>query len=185
MRILVDVDGVIADWGAEYGNVLDTWGEEAAGIPRHAQQRSFDLHEGRTEREIEIIRSVMVNEGFYSRLVPIPGAKKALKRLVKQGHDVRLVTSPFLSNPTCASDKLNWIMRHYGTHWGARTILTNDKTLVRGDILIDDKPVITGVAAPEWQHVLFDQPYNQAAQGAARLETWDEAEVDAIVGYFS
>jgi len=81
--------------------------------------------------------------------------------MVKAGHDVRIVTSPWVSNPTCASDKLNWVVKHYGSHWGPRVIITADKTLVRGDILIDDKPEIHGAAEPEWEHVIFDQPYNR------------------------
>jgi 5'-nucleotidase len=40
-------------------------------------------------------------------------------------------------------------------------ILTRDKTLVRGDILVDDKPTIAGLATPLWRHILFDQPYNR------------------------
>ncbi len=173
MRILVDMDGVIADWGHAYGLSLDAFGDEAALIPRHKDQRSFNLNEGRTERERAIIAAVMVEPGFYARLEPIPGAKQALKAMVKQGHDVRIVTSPWVSNPTCASDKLNWIVKHYGSHWGARVIITTDKTLVYGDVLIDDKPEIHGDVEPTWEHILFDQPYNQNVQ-KARIRDWSE-----------
>lgn len=171
-RILVDMDGVIADWGRAYGESLDRFGEEAAAIPRHKDQRSFNLNEGRTDTEQAIIAAVMVEEGFYARLEPIAGAKTALKAMVKAGHDVRIVTSPWVSNPTCASDKLNWIVRHYGSHWGARVIITADKTIVHGDYLIDDKPHITGIATPTWEHVLFDQPYNRTIDGKRRISDW-------------
>lgn len=173
MRVLVDMDGVIADWGRAYGESLDMFGADAADIPRHADQRSFNLNEGRTDRERAIIAAVMVEPGFYARLEPIDGAKQALKQMVKDGHDVRIVTSPWVSNPTCASDKLNWIVRNYGSHWGSRVVITTDKTLVHGDILIDDKPEVTGVAVPTWEHVLFDQPYNRDVSGRRRLVDWD------------
>lgn len=177
LRILVDMDGVIADWGNAYGESLDAHGEPAALIPRHADQRSFDLHAGRTPEEVAIIKQVMVERGFYKRLQPIPGAKQALKALLAQGHDVRIVTSPWVSNPTCASDKLNWIVKHYGSHWGARVIITSDKTLVRGDVLIDDKPEITGEATPEWRQIVFDQPYNREVTDRPRLSSWDMTDV--------
>lgn len=170
MRILCDMDGVIADWGNGYGRRLDTYGEAAANIPRHHEQVTFDLNAGRTPEEEKIIAEVMVHPGFYADLEPVPGAKKALKEMLKAGHDVRIVTSPWVSNPTCASDKLNWVVKHYGSHWGPRVIITADKTLVRGDILIDDKPEVTGALEPEWEHVLFDQPYNQ---GVARRRLLD------------
>lgn len=174
MRILVDMDGVIAAWGEAYGQSLDKYGDAAAAIPRHADQRSFNLNEGRTEVEQRIIAAVMVEPGFYERIQPIVGAKGALKGMLKAGHDVRIVTSPWVSNPTCASDKLNWVVKHYGSHWGPRVIITADKTLVRGDILIDDKSAITGELEPEWEHVLFDQPYNRDVIDKARMVDWDE-----------
>lgn len=174
--ILVDQDGVIASWGAGYGRSLDRYGEPAARIPRHADQRTFNLHEGRTPEESAIIDAVMVEPEFYANLDPIPGAMQALKAMLKAGHDVRIVTSPWVSNPTCASDKLNWIVRHYGFHWGARVIITADKTLVRGDYLIDDKPEVTGSQTPTWEHIYFTQPYNEHLEGRRRITNWDEWE---------
>jgi hypothetical protein len=44
-------------------------------------------------------------------------------------------------------------------------ILTRDKTLVRGDVLVDDKPEIGGLATPHWRHLLYDQPYNRNSPG--------------------
>lgn len=174
--LLVDMDGVICDWGYQYGVSLDRHGDAAANIPRHRDQTSFDLHAGRTPAEVAIIKSVMVEEGFYSQLRPIPGAKAALKAMLKAGHDVRIVTSPWVSNPTCASDKLNWIVKHYGSHWGPRVIITSDKTIVRGDYLIDDKPEVTGSQEPSWEHIYFSQPYNVELTGRRRINTWAEWE---------
>lgn len=172
MRILVDMDGVIADWGAGYNAALDAYGEEAAGIRRHRDQRSFDLHEGCTPDEIRIIGEVMVQPNFYRRLRAIPGAITALREMVRAGHDVRIVTSPWIGNPTCASDKLDWVVHRLGRSWGQRTVITMDKTLVRGDILIDDKPEVRGSMTPEWEHVYFTQPYNRELTGKRRLDAW-------------
>jgi 5'-nucleotidase len=173
IRILVDLDGVVADWGDGYGRRLDAIGPAAAAIPRHADQRSFDLNEGRTAAEQEIIAGIMVEPGFYAELQPIAGARSVLKALQRQGHDIHFVTSPWISNPTCASDKLNWVARVYGDRWAQRTVITSDKTLVRGDVLIDDKPYITGSARPEWKHIIFTQPYNAGLHdNRARLNEW-------------
>jgi len=173
MRILIDQDGVIADWGHAYGEALARYGDAAAAIPRHADQRSFNLNEGRTPAERAIIAAVMVEPGFYSNLRPIPGARSALRAMLKAGHDVRIVTSPWISNPTCASDKLNWVAKHYGDHWAQRVIITTDKTLVHGDCLVDDKPEVKGDLEPTWEHVLFDQPYNRDVR-KPRIREWSE-----------
>ena len=175
-RILIDMDGVIANWGKAYNESLDTFKEDAAGIPRHEDQQTFDLNKDRTQREKTIIAAIMIEPGFYSRLEPIEGAQQALKAILKSGHDVRIVTSPWVSNSTCASDKLNWIVKHYGSHWGPRVIITSDKTLVRGDFLIDDKPEIKGFHDPEWEHILFDQPYNQDVTDKRRMYNWSKGE---------
>lgn len=181
-RILIDLDAVLAHWGGGFDRELDTFGDAAAGIPRSADQPSWNLEEGRTSEEKLIIRHIMRLPGFYSRLEIFPGAKAAVRALLDAGYDVRIVTAPYLSNPTCASDKLDWVQRKIGNAWGARTILTNDKTLVRGDILIDDKPVITGADEPSWRRIIYgDYAYNRAVEGP-RLTTWRDpsAVIDLI-----
>ncbi|WP_421446371.1 5' nucleotidase, NT5C type, partial [Agrobacterium tumefaciens] len=50
-------------------------------------------------------------------------------------------------------------------------ILTRDKTLVRGDLIIDDKPRIQGAVTPSWRHIVYDAPYNRQVTDAPRL-TW-------------
>lgn len=176
MRILVDMDGVIADWGNEFNRNLDLFGEAARNIPRHEDQVTFDLNAGRTDEEKTIIARIMREPGFYSNLTMIPGARSVLRKMLALGHDVRIVTSPWVSNPTCASDKLNWVLRNYGDTWAQRVIITTDKTLVKGDILIDDKPAITGQEeSPSWVHVLFGQPYNQGIN-KPRIMSWEDCE---------
>lgn len=174
--VLVDQDGVIAHWGAGYGRSLDRHGERAARIPRHAEQRTFNLHHERTPEESAIINAVMVEHGFYARLEPIDGAVLALNAMLSVGHDVRIVTSPWIDNPTCASDKLAWVVEHFGRAWADRVIITTDKTLVRGDYLIDDKPDVKGSMPPTWEHVYFSQPYNTDRADRRRITEWTEWE---------
>ena len=40
-------------------------------------------------------------------------------------------------------------------------ILTKDKTLVRGEVLIEDKPNIIGGVSPVWKHIFYDALYNR------------------------
>ena len=68
-------------------------------------------------------------------------------------------------------EKLSWVERHLGREFMLRTILTRDKTLVRGNVLIDDKPEVKGVMTPEWEHILFDLPCNRNVPSKRRL-TW-------------
>jgi 5'-nucleotidase len=173
--ILVDQDGVIADWGRGWNQALERRGEEAMAIPRHHQQTTFDLHAERTPDEIQIIADVM-NSLDYAALEPIRGAKTALRNMLRAGHDVRIVTSPWPTNILCASDKIRWVAQHLGRDWVKRLVITMDKTLVRGDYLIDDKPSVHGSLEPTWEHVYFTQPYNRELSGRRRITQWNEWE---------
>lgn len=171
-HVLIDLDGVIANWGAE-------WDLHAAlyphlNLPTTKFQTSFDLYAGQTEEGRATVNAIMEHSGFYANLEPISGAIEALHEMDAEGYDIRIVTSPWISNPTCASDKLAWVERHLGVGWGKRVIITSDKTLIRGDILIDDKPEVTGVDTPEWEHVWFTQPYNTELTGRRRLDNWSD-----------
>jgi len=161
MKILVDMDGVIANWGAQYDHDLDQIGEAAMWIPRTADQRTFDLNAGRSEAQQAVIAQVMARPGFYRELEPFPGAVEALKTMLAAGHEVEIVSSNWPDNPSCADDKIAWVREHLGKDWVRRVTLTHDKAAVRGDILIDDRPDIPGAEHTEWVQVLFDQPYNQ------------------------
>jgi 5'-nucleotidase len=169
--ILVDQDGTIADWGFGYGAMLDSLGPVADGIPRHQDQRSFDLHEGLDSVQRNVVDRAMT-EMRYIDLPVIPGAIKALRSMLDHGHDVVICTSPWLPNKLCAQDKLDWVERKLGRAWMERVIITKDKTMVKADYLIDDKPRISGRYFPEWQHVVFTQPYNREVESRLRLQSW-------------
>jgi 5'-nucleotidase len=184
VRVLVDMDSTIADWGKEYDRMLDEHDEKWAGlkgigckIPRTKDQVAFNLKAGMNGHQSETIDKIMNDPGFYLRLEPIPGAIEKLKEMVIQGHEVILVTSPWLTNPTCISDKFAWVEKYLGKEWTERLIITKDKTHVAGDILIDDKPEIKGTATPSWEHVLFVQPYNLYVADKRVIENWTSNEV--------
>lgn len=55
-----------------------------------------------------------------------------------------------------------------------RLILTHDKTLVYGDVLVDDKGIITGAVTPAWKHLIHDQSHNRYVLNAPRMSDWRE-----------
>jgi len=169
------MDGTIANWGKEWDFHATRY--QHLGLVLTPNQKSFNLYEGLSDEGKKAVTSIMEHPGFYANLDPFPGAREALNSMVEEGHIVSLVTSPWVTNITCASDKLAWVERYLGLGWAKRTIITSDKTLVRGDILIDDKPDITGDYAPTWEHVYFSQPYNiDSAPERRRISSWETDE---------
>ena len=127
-----------------------------------------------------LLKALYVEPGFFRDMPPIDGSIKALHSMVAHGYNVRLCTSPLASSPVCLAEKAEWVIRHLGPQWIDRLILTRDKTLVRGELLIDDAPQAKGDSAtPSWRHVYFAQPHNAPGKPGAsaarpRLERWSE-----------
>lgn len=183
MRILFDLDDTLADWGSGYDKWLNEQGctmrvDDACYIPRFSNLKEYDLFSGRTENEIKLVNDLMNSEHFYRDLEPIEGAIDAVYKLQELGHEIWLVSTPWPSNPTCASDKYNWVAQHLGQEWTKRLILTFDKTIIPGDILIDDKPLIKGANEnPSWKHVIFAQPHNAKYRSGKRvIHNWTDGE---------
>jgi len=103
---------------------------------------------------------------------PIEGSLETLREIEMLGISVFICTSPLSQYENCVVEKYRWVEKYLGKEWIGRIILTKDKTLIRGDYLIDDKPEITGSNNPVWEHVLYERPYNQKVTGKRRL-TWD------------
>lgn len=174
MHILVDLDSTIADWDEGFDRRLDALGSPGRNIPRREQRTVFNLHAGLGPRQSGYVRRVMDEPGFYRDLRPIEGAVNALRALERE-HEITLCSSPWNTNPTCNDDKKDWVTEYLGPEWADRLVLTKDKTMVRGDILIDDKPSVYGKYDPEWMHILFTAPYNEHIEGP-RINNWSEWE---------
>jgi 5'(3')-deoxyribonucleotidase len=170
--ILVDIDAPLAKW--EEGLVDVARARHPHIYTADAGTRtSWDLTLGLSEEEKAAIFEVMHLPGFYRNLEPVEGSVRALHEMLNDNLEVFLCSTPSLDNPTCASDKLAWVGEHFGREIAKRTILTLDKTMVHGDVLIDDKDVITGLRQPSWTRIVFDRAYNGDAPGP-RMWLWPE-----------
>uniref|UniRef100_A0A3Q3WBF6 Uncharacterized protein n=1 Tax=Mola mola TaxID=94237 RepID=A0A3Q3WBF6_MOLML len=90
--------------------------------------------------------------------------------------DVFICTSPIKHYKHCPYEKYAWVEKHLGQEFVEQVILTRDKTLISGDILIDDKPDIIGVEPkPMWEHILFTAYHNKhlsTRPSQRRLQSW-------------
>jgi 5'-nucleotidase len=167
MILLWDQDGVLAEWQENFEHHFRNYAPHI-DAPFLKHNNSWHMTQGLDQEGVEAVNYVMQLPGFYEELQPAKGAAKALNEALDEGHQVFICTTPYVSNPTCASDKIAWAEKHIGKGWGKRMILTSDKTAVRGDILFDDRPEIPGSFTPLWEHVLVTQPYNEAVNDGRR-----------------
>jgi len=110
--LYIDMDGVLADFDSK-----------AAKIPKHLLMKYHDM--------------VYRIPGFYRDLNPMPGAIEAFKKLSEK-YEVYIASTAAWDNPSCWIDKRLWV-QHYLKEFGyKKIILTHNKGLLKGDILIDD-----------------------------------------------
>ena len=173
-HILIDLDGVVADWGKAYDEGLSEYDENATyRIRRHRDQRSFDLFDGMNKTESLIINQVM-NDLDYGSLELMRGADEAIEGMLENGHTVRFCSSPWVGSPNCEQQKRWWVRKYFGQTLADAVIISHDKTVAVGDWLVDDKPRITGAnPTPTWRQIIFDQPYNRGVSGY-RLYNWGD-----------
>ncbi|MDI6736949.1 MAG: 5'-3'-deoxyribonucleotidase [Nanoarchaeota archaeon] len=175
MKVLVDMDDVIADYE---GGFVKKWRELYPGrISIQVEQRTtWGLEKQYPAEFKDDIMAVFTSKGFIAALEPIAGGLEALAEMKSKGHDVFICSSPMKIYKHCVVEKYEWIDMHLGSEWVRRLMLTADKTMVSGDILIDDNPEIKGCAKPSWEHVLYDIAYNRSVKGKRRLtwKTWKQ-----------
>lgn len=75
--------------------------------------------------------------GFFLYLEEIPGAIDAFRKLQEE-YDVWILTRPSYYNVNCYTEKAQWVLDHLGIDVLRQTIMSCDKSLLKGDYLIDD-----------------------------------------------
>ena len=78
--------------------------------------------------------------GFYENLAPVEGSQKAMEWLENsQRFAPYILTAPSVYNPLSYTEKRRWVEKNLGFDWCNRLIISPDKSLLLGDILIDDR----------------------------------------------
>lgn len=81
--------------------------------------------------------------GFFANLAPLNGALSSMELLYRSRiYDPYILTAPSPKNPLCYTEKRLWIEQWLGYKYVEKLIISPNKGLLIGDILIDDH--ITG-----------------------------------------
>ena len=75
--------------------------------------------------------------GFFLDLQPLEGAIEGMNILMTK-YDVWILTRPSIKNIHCYTEKAEWIKKYFGEDFLDKLILCPNKSLVKGDFLIDD-----------------------------------------------
>lgn len=75
--------------------------------------------------------------GFFLNLRPINFITTYLDILSKH-YDIWILTRPSVPNPLCYTEKRVWVEKYLGREWCDKLIICPDKSLLKGDYLVDD-----------------------------------------------
>ena len=139
MIILLDQDGVLADFEHAF---IDAWRARHPDIAPVAfdDRKSFYIREDYAPE----LRAQGRSHLHRARLHPQPAARARRagrsERAAGAGHGRAHLHSPLSQFENCVAEKYLWVEKHLGRDATNRLVLTKDKTLVHGNLLIDDKP---------------------------------------------
>lgn len=110
MRIYIDMDNVLCDYDTAHQKALS----EEPGI--HFPQSQY---------------------GFFANLKPIKDGIESVIEL-SRNNEVYILTAPSIHNPFSYTEKRVWVEKWLGMEFVERLIISPNKGLFHGDILIDD-----------------------------------------------
>lgn len=184
--VLVDTDEVLADFKSAYLELvheyMDRFGKHGARFNRE-QITEYRIEDSPFFLELKkdwpmlpvwVNEQITRREGFCWGIKPFAGARESLDELQKIAH-VYIVTSPWHESKTWMHERVAWLDHHMGMPH-KRIVQTNDKSVVHGHFMIDDKPenLLT------WTHgmgLLWDQAHNRGPNAASltRVLNWSHA----------
>ena len=171
MVILIDADGVLEDLSQKWVIYLN--GKYGTSV-RYEDLTEWDMTAAFPSLTREQVYGIDRDEEFYSLLEPIPGAVEAVKRMMDEGHEIYVVTTtPYQA----VKPKLERaIFRYFPFLTWKNVIITANKHLIRGDVLIDDG--VHNLLGGEYRKILVTAPYNKdfdaEANGMIRVGSWEE-----------
>ena len=119
------------------------------------------------------IESILNTRGFFLNLPPVESGIEAVKEMISDNRNKILIcSSGIYANKNSIGEKRFWLEKYLGQDVARYAVFTKDKTVIRGDYLIDDNPSVEiGTYTPEWKYIIFDQPFNKNSKHKLRIKS--------------
>jgi len=165
-RILVDMDGVLADVYARFFELY----KEGTGLTKTTNE-IMGLKEA--EAFPEAIRWVETT-GFFRSLPVIPDSQRVLK-LLNESYEI-IVISMATEYPASLTDKQLWLNDHFPFINWKQIVFCGNKSLIPADLMIDDH--FKNLDNFDGETIMFTQPHNINAvdHHHRRVSSWAEIE---------
>jgi 5'(3')-deoxyribonucleotidase len=168
MRILIDMDEVMADAIERFFE----WYERDFGV----RYTRGDIDGTKLANIVpaehhDIVKNYPHQPGFFKDLPVIEYSKEVIKEL-NDKYEVYIVSAA-MEFKYSLYDKYEWLDEHFPfIHW-KRRVLCGDKSVAKGDVLIDDHDFNLSVF--DGRRIIFTAPHNIHITKYERLNNWKEA----------
>lgn len=176
MTILIDIDGVIFNTQETLLNIMNTIYQTNYSFEEINYYEWFDEHFLNPWRFLE-------QETFWNFILVNQDAVEFISKWIEQGHTVKFVTATHYHQAINA--KMRKLKNSFsGLIEDKDIIVCHDKSMVRGDILIDD--YFDNCTNFGNYAILFSQPWNSIKQieditNILRLDDWEK--IDRVIQY--
>lgn len=172
MRLLLDQDGPLAGFDEKCFDIFKHEMKLELEIERleHSTFRYFTDHITNPEHK-RSARDILEAQGWFRELPVVPGSQEGVDALLSAGVDIWICTKPMKENLTCRDEKFAWIQEHFPM-LANKIVMTPDKSLVKGDILLDDAFDPAWCELADWNGVVYSAPYNGQGSQWADFPRW-------------
>ena len=167
--ICVDMDEVIAD---ALGEHLLRYNRDFAERITRADLHGQWLWDFVPPERQQALADYMMSEDFFAVLRVMPHAQRVLERL--QGHFEIYIATAAMEVPSSFNAKFHWLKQHFPFIPASHIVFCGNKSILRGDYLIDDNPRQLRLFRGEG--ILFSSPANVNVTGFRRVHDWLEIE---------
>lgn len=182
MIVLLDMDGPLAGFDQHFFKVASHYGFELSYEGPTTQTNRFATDHVVQPHQRSAMRRMIEGSRWFRELPVTEGAQEGVEALLATGVEVWVVTKPLEANPFCRDDKAHWLSANF-PDLSKRLILTPDKSLVHGDVLLDDAPHPDWLDRASWKPVIFTAGYNGDGSKWGHLPFWDWSDsIDELLG---
>ena len=171
MTILVDMDDVlemlVAGWCAY---LHDRYGTDTVA----SDVKEWNMAKAFPSLTHEQVYGAPEDDALWDYVKPMPGAAEGLKELMADGHEIFVVTATGYETLRAKMEKV--LFRYFPYLSWKQVIITENKQMIKGDILIDDGP--HNMQGGEYRKILYTANHNlnfdETTVNAIRVNNWDE-----------
>lgn len=159
-------------------NLCETWvgfiNEKYGTCVRPDDVKEWSMLKAFPMLKREQVYNPLFDDEMWKRVKPIPGATYYIQKMIEDGHKVVIVTA---THPKNVNIKVNYILLKYFPFISVdNVIITSQKQMILGDILIDDAP--HNLCGGQYKKILINAPHNKSFDAKLnniyRADGWKE-----------